>query len=402
MTGVWGALVEAWDELRVHKLRVLLSLVGVAVSVMAMTGVTAIGEMMQRINEQLSAGVRPATVGVYVWPVSETAGPEEFAAAATAIGDFVDRYQVEGAARSMYASLPVVVGGYLTDVQTQAVDQPWAEVSGLQISAGRWFGPRDEEMLSPPVVVNDVMLQMLGRDTWTGPFTIELHGSRPTTATVIGVVPDLWQSGYPQSYMLYDSYVAWVAPPEEMEGMVPDTQIWIDPALADELQARLVSELSQIGDDSYQVDTYRMDAYGSEDYLATFRLVVTGIGVLILGLSALNLLNIAIVTLRQRIREIGVRRALGASSGRVFFAVMLESVVATALTGLIGVVLSIVVVENMPLDWLIGGLPGIEMPGFPLSAALIGLAASTVVGALTGLVPALMAVRIRPIEAIRY
>jgi putative ABC transport system permease protein len=403
MTGVWGALVEAWDELRIHKLRVLLSLIGVAVSVMAMTSVTAAGEMLQRVNEQLSAGGgRPATFGVYAWPLSPTADGADYAAAGEAIGDFIDRYQVEGAARSMYANLPLVVGGYLSDVPTMAVDQAWAEVSGVELTAGRWFAPRDEEMLSPPVVVNEVLLGQLGYAGWVGPFTVEVQGQQPTTATVIGVYPDVWQSGSPEAYMLYDSYTTWVASAGEMEGMVPDTQIWIHPAQADELQYRLTTELSMIGGEPYQVDVYRVDAYGTEDYLATFRLVVTGIGLLILGLSALNLLNIAIVTLRQRIREIGVRRALGASSTRVFFAVMLESVVATALAGLVGVMLSIVVLNNVPVEAVFGGIPGLQRPGFPVSAALTGLAASVTVGALSGLVPALMAVKIRPIEAIRY
>ncbi|WP_420112058.1 ABC transporter permease [Pseudactinotalea sp.] len=406
MSGILGALVEAWDELRVHKLRVLLSLVGVAVSVMAMTSVTAAGEMMQRVNEQLSAGQgRPATFQLYLYPQMATEEIPDLRPAAAAFDEFVDRYQVEGAARSTYATLPVVTNGFLTDVGTQAVDQTWAEVAGVEVAAGRWFARDDDQMLSPPIIVNDVLLQMLGHETWTGPFTVDIQGARPTTATVIGTYPDPWQSGMPESYMLYDSYVTWVGDPNEVEGMFPDIRIWIDPSLADELQHRLTTELSVIDGQSYYVDVWRMDAFGTEDYLATFRLVVTGVGLLILGLSALNLVNIAIVTLRQRIREIGVRRALGATSRRVFFAVMLESVVATALAGLIGVVISVVVLRNISLLELLYGEwrpPGLVEPGYPASAAVIGLVASVAVGALAGLVPAIMAVRIRPIEAIRY
>ncbi len=407
MTGLWGALVEAWDELRIHKLRVLLSLVGVAVSVMAMTSVTAAGEMLQRVNEQLNSGSgRPATFSVYlsptVWP--EDGSIPDFSAADEAFTAFVDRYQVEGAARSTYVTLPLVTGGYLTDVTTYAVDQNWSEIAGMEVTAGRWFSPGDEEMMSPPIVVNDVLLGMLGHESWTGPFTVEIQGERPTTATVIGSYPDPWQSGMPESYMLYDSYSTSVGSPTE-QGSFPEIRIWIDPALADELQYRLTTELASIDGQQFEVFADRIDQYGQEDYTRTYRLVVTGIGVLILALSALNLLNIAIVTLRQRIREIGVRRALGASSGRVFFSIMLESVVATALAGLVGVVISIVVLRNVSLvELMYGGLslPGVTEPGYPVSAAVTGLLASVAVGALCGLVPALMAVRIRPIEAIRY
>src|SRR5690606_12555183 len=123
--------------------------------------------------------------------------------------------------------------------------------------------------------------------SWTGPFTVDIQGDRPTTATVIGTYPDLWQNNMPESYMLCASYTTWVGDSNQMEGMIPDFRIWIDPALADELQYRLTTELSMIDGEPYHVEAYRMDAFGQEDFMATFRLVVTGVGLLILGLSAL-------------------------------------------------------------------------------------------------------------------
>ena len=73
MTGLVGAIVEAWDELRIHKLRVLLSLVGVAVAVMAITGVTAAVQMLQQgYAEQADrGGGRQVTLQLNAW--SQTA-----------------------------------------------------------------------------------------------------------------------------------------------------------------------------------------------------------------------------------------------------------------------------------------------------------------------------------------
>ncbi|MFV0253477.1 MAG: ABC transporter permease [Beutenbergiaceae bacterium] len=351
MIGIWGALVEAWEELRIHRLRVLLSLVGVAVAVMAMTGVSAASEMLQRISEQLSSTAgRPATLGVFLWPTSRDGQAEAADAATAEIAAFIDRHQIEGASRSLQANLPVVIDGYLADMQTEAVDQPWQQVAGVNLIAGRWFSPGDEQMLSPPVAVNEVLLRQLGHPQWTGPFTMQIQGEHPVSATVIGVYPDQWQTGEPASYMLFDSYTTWVGSASMMEGSIPQLRIWIDPALVEELDNRLRAELSMIDGHEFAVDTYWEDVFGQDDFMATFQLVVTGIGLVVLGLSALNLLNIAVVTLRQRIREIGVRRALGASSRRVFFAILMESVVATTLAGLVGVVLSIVVLNNVPIE----------------------------------------------------
>ena len=152
-----------------------------------------------------------------------------------------------------------------------------------------------------------------------------------------------------------------------------------------------------------QVDTYRQDAQGMEEALALLRLAVRGAGGIVLLLGGLGVLNIGLVTVRQRIREIGVRRSFGATSGRIFAAVMLESVCATALAGLAAVGASIVLVRNLPLDRLLNnGIPLADTPGFPVSSAVEGLVAATLVGALAGLLPASIAVRAKVIDAIRF
>jgi len=104
---------------------------------------------------------------------------------------------------------------------------------------------------------------------------------------------------------------------------------------------------------------------------------------------------------RHRIREIGIRRSFGATAGRVFFAVMMESVVATVVAGVVGVALAVLIVKNPWVTSFVAS--GVEdVPAFPIEAALIGLASATAVGALAGLLPALVAVRVKVIDAIRY
>ena len=97
---------------------------------------------------------------------------------------------------------------------------------------------------------------------------------------------------------------------------------------------------------------------------------------LILLLGALGLLNISLVTVKHRIREIGIRRSFGATGGRVFFSVMMESVVATFVAGVVGVMLAILLVKNAVTETFVAA--GVQdMPPFPVEAALIGLGAAT-------------------------
>jgi putative ABC transport system permease protein len=123
--------------------------------------------------------------------------------------------------------------------------------------------------------------------------------------------------------------------------------------------------------------------------------------VLILLLGALGLFNISMVTVRYRVREIGIRRSFGATATRVFFSVMMESVVATVAAGAIGVIVAILLIENpISQGYIARGVANV--PAFPFSAAVIGIVSSTVVGALAGLLPALVAVRVKVIDAIRF
>ena len=80
---------------------------------------------------------------------------------------------------------------------------------------------------------------------------------------------------------------------------------------------------------------------------------------------------------------------------------MLENVVATLVAGVIGIVLVVVAMQQ---PFIVQGLaPGIsDVPPFPFSAALTGLIAAVGVGAIAGLIPALVAVRVKPIDAIRF
>jgi putative ABC transport system permease protein len=86
----------------------------------------------------------------------------------------------------------------------------------------------------------------------------------------------------------------------------------------------------------------------------------------------------------------------------VFFAVMMESVVATFVAGVIGVMLAVAVVKSPIVEQFIGQGLVTDFPPFPIEAAVLGLVSATAVGAIAGLLPALVAVRVKVIDAIRY
>src|SRR5690606_30097018 len=101
-----------------------------------------------------------------------------------------------------------------------------------------------------------------------------------------------------------------------------------------------------LGDGYVQVWRSDPQSFGGMDAGTQISLVFGGIAIIVLIIGGLGVLNIAMVTIKQRIREIGIRRSFGATSGRIFFSVMMESVVATVLAGILGIIISVILLKN--------------------------------------------------------
>ena len=122
-----------------------------------------------------------------------------------------------------------------------------------------------------------------------------------------------------------------------------------------------------------------------------------GIGSLIAGIVGIG--NIMLIVVKDRTREIGVRKALGATPGDVVGQILMEAIFVTALFGYLGLAMGVGL-----LELLASAIPGSEFfrdPTIDFSVALRSLIALLVAGAIAGFIPARRAAAIRPIEALR-
>ncbi|GLK16652.1 ABC transporter permease [Herbiconiux flava] len=410
LTGLLGAVLEAWQELRIHRTRVLLSLIGVAVAVCSLTTVVALGGILQQSTAELSErqSGRPATL--YVSAYRDDGGQVDAETLQTAWTETVSRYGIDYASRVVNASVPVDSPNGVLSVGTQAVDQPYGEMHRVRISEGSWFSADDDEQLAPRVIVNSVFWDSLGQPALDAHPLLSLGGDEGTTAVIVGVYPSADWETEPAMFMLADQLAAFQqadagagAATDPFAGSSVQYELWVPTGDWEALAAAVKRDLAAAVGDGATVDVQRQDAaqYGDDPFLVT-QMIVGGIALLVLLLGALGLVNIALVTVKQRVREIGIRRSFGATAGRVFFAVMMESVVATIAAGAVGVAAAILIVQSPMVHDLVGQGLVTDFPPFPVDAAVLGLVAASAVGALAGILPALVAVRVKVIDAIRY
>jgi putative ABC transport system permease protein len=128
---------------------------------------------------------------------------------------------------------------------------------------------------------------------------------------------------------------------------------------------------------------------------------IVGIGTLFAGVVGVS--NIMIITVKERTREIGIRKALGANPHSIVGSLLLESVMVTSVAGYAGLIFGVIILEviSTTLTRLKLELAYFQNPEVDLAVALSALLLLVVAGVVAGLVPALRAARIMPIEAMR-
>lgn len=389
-----GSFIDAWDEVTVHRARVVLSLVGVVLAVFAMTAVTAAGMIFKQIMQQSFERYtgRDTTITMNVTSMDGTT-PE---GGVTAFYDsVVTRYGVRYASRAVQTGTDLNVQGTALQVMVVGADPDYAVIHRMTPSNGRWLRAGDAAGMAPAVVVNTKLLTDLGYPERPTPFAADLPlSSGSQRVIVVGVLSqDEWGDSM---WVLNDDLKSMVPSANPEQGTL---ELWVPPDRAEQM-AREITALG--ASQNLSVNAQAQTDQGLGVVLTGLQVLIFAISLFALFLGALGVLNVGVVTVRQRVREIGIRRALGASSGRIFAAVMLESVLATALAGLLGIALAIALVNSFPYQILPQELQVTEDVPFPVAAAFQAFVTVTIIGALVGLIPATIAVRSRVIDAIRY
>jgi putative ABC transport system permease protein len=191
----------------------------------------------------------------------------------------------------------------------------------------------------------------------------------------------------------------------EEEPSIQMTAFVSDESRMDEAKAQIKKylrerhEIEQDAEGEYQDDfniTTRKDVLGAQQEAAnTFSLLLAAMAVVSLIVGGIGIMNVMLVSVTERTREIGVRMAVGAHARDIVFQFLLEAILISIGGGVLGVVVGIL---SIPLAASLNqGMALLQPSSIPLA-----LAVAVIVGVLFGIYPALRAARLDPIEALRY
>jgi putative ABC transport system permease protein len=171
----------------------------------------------------------------------------------------------------------------------------------------------------------------------------------------------------------------------------------------DELRSEIAASLSRIlppqadGQRSFQVQTAEQQLQSLDSITAGATFILGGMVGISLLVGGIGIMNIMLVAVKERTKEIGICKALGANRAHILLQFLIEATILTTAGGIIGVVLGWIL--GAVAAYFIPNLPGAIVPGW---AACLAVGFSAVTGIVFGVIPAAQAANLNPIDALRY
>ncbi len=395
-------LKVAIESIRVNKLRSFLTMLGIIIGIAAVITMVALGEGAQRSVQERIAGL--GTNVLTVRPGQQFVGRVDRGSARLTASDagaiVAEAVNVRAVSPEMERRQQVVFGRSNANLSVVGVWPDYFQIQNQIFFAGRNFTPGEERGRRRLVVIGANVAERLG--TSTAALIGQTILIRNIPFEVIGVLEEKGSAG-------------WDSPDERLyiplataQHRVFGTQ-WVraisvqavtaqamDPAMA-EIDRILRREHrippGQPSDFNVRNQTSLLTTF--EETTRTFTFLLAGIALISLLVGGIGIMNIMLVSVTERTREIGVRKALGARKRHILLQFLIESVVLCVAGGALGVA----------AGWgganLLQRMAGWDTAVAPEAVAL-AVAFSGLVGVFFGLWPARRAAKLDPIESLRY
>jgi putative ABC transport system permease protein len=397
-----------------HKLRSFLTMFGIAWGVGSLLLLVGLGEGFRSGQTRQLATLGQDIMFMFPGRIPAVAGNS--LSGRTYHFTYQDYLAVRREARSLKNLSPVLnrediraVSDYgSTNGQIFGIAPEYNQIRNVPIGTGRWFNDADNNESRRVAVVGWELLKNIfpGGNPALGA-TILLNGSR---FEIIGVVAKVGQDGN------NGTNARIFIPIDTMRGLFPLKEENSEDAISflnyrptkPELHLQARNELHEIIARRHGFDPKLEDSFGDWDTIENNQKVgkifsamdwfLGVVGVVTLGLGAIGVINIMLVSVTERTREIGLRKALGATHRAILTQFFVEGAFLTALSGGIGLA---VVGGFVSLLAMLPAPEGFDTPRIVPASAIVAILSLAIAGIAAGLYPARQAALLQPVEALR-
>lgn len=409
----------AFISLKTHKLRTLLTTLGIIIGVMTVITMMSIIEGLNRHVYRLfgTLGTHTIYVQKHKWFMMIGGRPsrKEWREIAKR-KDFTeeDAKAIENLHSIRYATLAQSTRGEynltyrgekLTVNEIEGVTPKYIEITDLEITKGRSFIETDISLKRPICLIGPYIEEKLfkiGEDPINANISIGPH-----KFTVVGVLKERGQ------FMGQNLDASLIVPLTTLKKYIQKGRRWR--VFDTPYIIAQVEEGYEVEEATHEIEALMRERRGCKftdenDFelntptmiLSTYRNITSGIYIAMMGIASLALIvggigimNIMLVSVVERTREIGIRMAIGAKRKDILLQFLVEASALTSIGGILGVILgfgiSKVITALTPLSTAV-----------PLWSIFIGIVFSLIIGIFFGIYPALKASKLNPIEALRY
>jgi len=288
----------------------------------------------------------------------------------------------------------------ITDTTVQGITPSMAPIYDTDLTAGRMLNETDLNNKSPVIVVGTDIVEHLmtgsdplGKEVRLDGWTYQVIGVGKKKGKTMGQSQDNYVmipiTAYLKQYGVHNQNIR-ISGKAASAG--PPLNVAIDEARA---ALRASRHDRPEADDSFDIETNASLLGVWADFSSTFFIATIGIACISLVVGGIVIMNIMLVSVTERTREIGIRKALGARRADVLLQFLIEAVTLAVMGGAFGVLLGVTIAETITL--LIGMPSAIK-----LWAVAAGLIVAASVGMFFGVYPARKAAKLDPIVALRF
>ncbi|MNB89522.1 Macrolide export ATP-binding/permease protein MacB [compost metagenome] len=396
---------QGWDRYReagrmalhamlAHRMRTFLTMLGIIIGIAAVVSVVALGQGARaKVIDDINA---MGTNTIDIFPGKDW-GDEKAASIQTLnerdLDALLGQPYLEGASPQIATSGQLRYRNKTSSGSVVGVGSDFFRVKGMTLTQGRLLDERDIRSRAAVAVVDGkTIASLLGKTDPVG--QVVLVGTLPVR--IVGVVAQ--ETGFGPSSQSVNVWLPYSAVMSRLISQNHFSQITIrvkdgvQPALAEQAAVALLTQRHGVKD----FFTFSSDSIvkSVEKTTATLTLLVSAIAVISLIVGGVGVMNIMLVSVVERTREIGIRIAVGARQSDILQQFLIEAVMVSLLGGLLGIGLA------MFIGFIFSLLVESFQMRFSLFSILMAFGCSSLIGILFGYLPARNAARLDPVEAL--